>query len=99
MSEKSENITIPRSYYDLLLKKDTATPLLTSAGYFARYRQNMQQADSCRLAWVRTEGELLEAFGLRRFQDFQTFKNALTWERRRVKSRRVMFHESLEIPA
>jgi hypothetical protein len=98
MSEISENITIDPTYHAKLVKMEAAARLLTQSGYMSRYREHFTQCRMGRVAWARTEGELVEAFGLRRFQDYQNFKNARTWERKRALRRSLRFIESKETP-
>lgn len=54
--------------------------LLSNEGYFARYREHLASGKNGREAWEATESEM--PFGLRRFQNHTSFKDALLRERR-----------------
>ena len=65
---------------DFEIASERAADLLTNDGYFARYREHLAECRTRREAWQATENEL--PFGLRRYESFGAFKNALTLERR-----------------
>lgn len=82
MKEHEEFVTIPRS----------AFLLLQYVGYFDRYRVHLAGSIGGRQAWIKTEAELEEAFGLRRFVDYDSFRKGLGRERKaRLKKQRI-FH-------
>ena len=74
-------------------RRERAIRLLRADGYFARFRENLATCTSARMAWIKTEGEMIEGLGVGRFSEFQSFVNALSWERKRRKQKSIRIYE------
>ena len=64
--------------------------LIFPENYFARFREYLSEGKGQEYAWTRTESDLFDATGARRYKSLDTFRHGLGREQQLVRSATIV---------